>query len=275
MKKIDIHCHTSNRFIREVETQLPNIKAIERMMVEYEVEKTILLATYFPHKKSGISNFRLYDWIRDNPKFLMFGSLDFEYYPHQGLNELEEMAERKIIAGVKIYTCYQRVDLDSSTFKSVISIAKKHQLPMMFHTGISYASMRKYDTPTIANMHTAKTLFNVIKSNPDITFIMSHMSKPFFDEVAAVCLNHHNAYTDMSGLIDSKYDEVEIPSSIEVIKKFLEYCGPGKLLWGTDFPVQTHAHSQLFIEEAVKGFGVKATEAKELMYYKNAKSILK
>lgn len=271
MKKIDIHCHTSNRAIRDVATSIPNVAAITSLMDQHEIEKTVLLATYFPHKQSGITNFRLNDWIRDNPRFVMFGSLDFQYYPKQGINELEEMAERGLIAGIKIYTCYQDIDVNSDIFRKVLKIAKKYSLPMMFHTGLSYASMRKYNTPTIAGMYTAKMLEKTIFDNFDVTFILSHMSKPFFEEIISVCSRHFNVYTDMSGLIDSKFDEVEIPSSIEAIKKFVDTCGPKKLLFGTDFPVQTHEHSILFVEEALKGY---TEEDKQRVYYDNACKVL-
>jgi predicted TIM-barrel fold metal-dependent hydrolase len=271
MKKIDIHCHTSNRAIRDVATTIPNIQAIETLMDQYDIEQTVLLATYFPHKQSGITNFRLYDWIRDNPKFVMFGSMDFKYYPKQGINELEEMAERDLISGIKIYTCYQDIDISSSIFNTVLGIAKKYGLPMMFHTGLSYASMRKYNTSTIASMHTAKMFEGLVADNPSIPFILSHMSKPFFEEIYEVCKTYPNAYTDMSGLIDSKFDKVEIPSTIEVIRKFLEICGPKKLLFGTDFPVQTHEHSILFVEEAMRGF---AEVDKQLVYYENANQLI-
>jgi hypothetical protein len=271
MKKIDIHCHTSNRVIRDVATTVPNITAIETLMNKNEIEKTVVLATYFPHKQSGISNFRLYDWIRDNPRFVMFASMDFQYYPKQGLNEIEEMAARRMISGIKIYTCYQEIDIKSDIFKHVLKVAKKYKLPIMFHTGLSYASTRKYGTPSIAGMHTAKMLEKLIFDNFDINFILSHMSKPFFEEINAVCHKHYNAYTDMSGLIDSKFDEVEVSSSIEAIKRFLDICSPKKLIFGTDFPVQTHAHSIMFIEEAMKRY---TEEEKQLVYYENAYHIL-
>jgi len=271
MKKIDVHCHTTNRIVADVDTPIPSISAIEKIMIEYEVEKTNLLATYFPHKQSGITNFRLLDWIGDRLNFSMFASLDFQYYPKQGLNEIKELADRGKIAGIKIYTCYQVVDLESSTFKQLIEIAKRHSLPMMFHTGLSYASMRKYNTPTVAEMFSAKRLEETIFKNPSVNFILSHMSKPFFEEIEYVCKRYPNAFTDMSGLIDSTYDSLEIPSSIGVIKKFLEICGPHKLMFGTDFPVQTHKDSINFIEEAMKGFSDKD---KEDVYYYNADRII-
>lgn len=272
MKKIDVHCHTSNRPVADVETQLPKIRAIKVFMERYDIEKTVVLATYFPHKQSGISNFRLYDWIRDEPNFLMFGSMDFRYYPRQGMNELNELAERGILSGIKIYTCYQDIDLNSNLFKSVVYLAERYGLPMMFHTGISYASMRKYDTPSVSEMVTAKKLISIIANNEGVNFILSHMSKPFFEEIKLVCSLLNNAYTDMSGLIDSTFDQLEIPSTIEVIKNFLGECGPNKLLFGTDFPVQTHDHSVYFIEEAMKGY---SNEDKQKVYYDNALKLLK
>ena len=91
MKKIDMHCHTSPREIEGIIPKSATIAQITAEMKKHEIERTVLLATYFPHKGSGISNFRLHDWIEGNKKFLMFGSLDFEHYFYQGYNELEEM----------------------------------------------------------------------------------------------------------------------------------------------------------------------------------------
>lgn len=93
MKKIDCHCHTSNRIIKDVVDSDASLTRILMYMDKYDIEKTAVLATYFPHKGSGISNFRLWDWIQNNQdRFVMFGSLDFEYYFYQGLNELKEMS---------------------------------------------------------------------------------------------------------------------------------------------------------------------------------------
>jgi len=79
-----------------------------------------------------------------------------------------------------------------------------------------------------------------------------------------------NVHADMSGLIDSAFDEKEIKICIEEIKTFVGECGSGKLLFGTDFPVQTHKHSVYFIEQAVKN-----VEEKKDIYYRNANTILR
>ena len=47
--------------------------------------------------------------------------------------------------------------------------------------------------------------------------------------------------------------------------------GQKKLLFGTDYPVQTHNDSVYMIEEAMKGFG---QMDKKDVYYNNAHNIL-
>ncbi len=278
MKKIDIHCHVSKRKIRDVVPEAADIPHIMKEMKKWDVEKVVLLATYFPHKSSGVSNYRLKDWMGHIPSplnddFFMFGSLDFDHYFYQGYNELEELCLVRSIFGIKIYTCYQNIDINGDHFKMVLNLARENNLPLMFHTGYSYASMRKYGRSTVGTPHDASSLEIVAKENPDLDMIFSHMSKPFFHEMVRVAKENDNVYTDMSGLIDSAFDKGEIPICIEEIKTFLGECGSEKLLFGTDFPVQTHEHSVTFIEEAMKT-GWKRKD-RENVYYNNAFNILR
>src|SRR3989338_6912632 len=88
---IDIHCHTTNRPLPETIDQSATIDTIVQKMNQYNISRTCLIASYFPHKQSGISNYRLAHWINNDPRFALFGSLDFEHYFYQGYNELEEL----------------------------------------------------------------------------------------------------------------------------------------------------------------------------------------
>jgi len=270
MKKVDIHCHVSPREIQGIVPKSANMSAIAAEMKKHDIELTVLLATYFPHKKSGISNFRLHDWVKDNKRFIMFGSLDFEHYFYQGYNELEEMCIRSLIEGIKIYTCYQKVEINSREFKKVMELARDYKKPVMFHAGYSYASKRKYGMDTISTPYSALSLEPVAKMYPEVSFIFSHMSKPFFHDMVAVAKRNSNVFTDMSGLIDSAFDQNEINICIEEIKTFVGECGSEKLLFGTDFPVQTHEHSIHFIEKAVKN-----EKDKENIYCNNAFKLLR
>ncbi|MBT3297860.1 amidohydrolase family protein [archaeon] len=281
MKKIDIHCHTTNRRIKDTISGDASLEFILNDMGKYEIVNTNVLATYFPHKNSGISNYRMLNWINRynkkedqlnaQTKFTMFGSLDFEHYFYQGLNELEELASERLIKGIKIYTCYQEVDFESKRFEKILTLAREQDLPLMFHIGYSYSSMRKYGKVSIAKTVKPNDLEKTIKKNQDITFILSHLAKPFLSELIEVVNDNINVYSDMSGLLDSYFEQKEIPNSIEQIKRFVGRCGPSKLLFGTDFPVQTHYDSIFMIEEAMKNYSQK--ELKNV-YYDNAQKIL-
>lgn len=278
--KIDIHCHTTNRKVKDVVPASASIHAISELAYKYDIDQIVLLATYFPHKKSGISNFRLYNWIREYgffgrkrvfPEFSMFGSLDFEHYFYQGYNELEEMCENEMICGIKLYTCYQAIDIKSKEFKMVMELARRFKKPVMYHTGYSYASLRKYGVKEIAKSYHALDLKPVAMEYPDVVMIFSHMGKPKFDDMIDVAKCCPNVVTDMSGLIDSGFNRDQIDNSVFYIKRFLEECGPKKLLFGTDFPVQTHEDSINFIERAMELY---CPEAREDVYYNNASKIL-
>ncbi len=279
MKKIDIHCHTTNRIVKDTVSRDASLEFILNEMNKYEIENTNVLATYFPHKSSGISNYRLLNWIeRDNSnnnlskdKFTMFGSLDFEHYFYQGFNELEELAVNNRIKGIKIYTCYQEVDFESKQFAMILDLAKKKDLPLMFHIGYSYSSLRKYGKVSVAKTVKPIHLARTINENPDLTFILSHLAKPFLSELIEVVNNNNNVYSDMSGLIDSYFEQDDIPESIEHIKQYIGECGPSRLLFGTDFPVQTHYDSVYMLEEAMKNY---SQDDLKRVYFENAEKIL-
>ena len=278
MKKIDIHCHTSDRAIEDVLDPDASTLNIITLMQKHDIKYTVLLATYFPHKQSGISNFRLLNWIDHSwirgseHNFLMFGSLDFEHYFYQGYNELRELAIMGKIHGIKIYTCYQDINIISKKFETIMKLAELYKLPVMFHAGVSYAAYRKYGKKTIARMYGANELVWVAKKYPNINFILSHLSKPDFGSMVDVAKHTPNVYSDVSGLIDSKHNAEEIPECIENVKIFVSEVGPSKLLFGTDFPVQSHEHSIQFVEEGMAGYSRKD---RYLVYYDNAARLLK
>lgn len=275
MNKIDIHCHTTNRKVERVVPASATLETILEKMKEHEVEKTVVLASYFPHRSSGVSNFRLFHWLQDKKadnKFYFFGSLDFEHYFNQGMNELNELVGLGRLDGIKIYTGYQKINLHSPKFREVVILAKKFHLPIMFHCGYSYMARRMHNKDSIEKMVKASDIEFIARENPEISVIASHMSKPFFDDVINMAKRNKNFYTDMSGLVNSRYGKSEKNKCVEEIRRFLEECGPDKLLFGTDFPVQTHEDSIYFIEEAMKHFSL---EDKKKVYYDNARRILK
>jgi predicted TIM-barrel fold metal-dependent hydrolase len=270
MKKIDIHCHTTNRKLSHLTVESAKPDDIISYMKKYDIEKTVLMATYFPTTGSGISNFRLLRWIEDKPEFYMFGSLDFEHYFKQGMNEIEELRGTECFKGVKVYLGYQNIDPSSEKFKDLVSFAEDSGLPLMFHTG--YTRFNEYGIKRfMPKAPNPKSLDKIIGENPNVHFVISHLARPFNKELISLVNHNSNVSADTSGLISSVSDRHEIPLCANMVKEFLYKCGSEKLLFGTDFPVQTHEDS---IRIAQRGMEDLSESEKENVYYKNAKKLL-
>lgn len=272
MKKIDIHSHITNRILLDNIIKNPDKNTLIDLMRQHDVEKSVVLASYFPHKGTGISNYRLLHWIKDNPELLLFGSLDFEHYYYQGLNELNELSVEGKLRGIKIYTTYQNIDLNSKQMQDIVDIARNANIPMMLHTGESHNAQRMFKRDSISWMVISKNIEPLMQKNPEVDFIFSHMSMPHIDELIYSISHFDNAYTDISGLLNSTTQHHEILYAIDYVKKYLDHCGHSKLLFGTDFPIQTHEDSIYIIEESMKNY---PANAKEDVYYNNAEKILR
>lgn len=273
--KIDIHCHTTNRLLENSANPDATIEQISYLMNKFNINTTCLLATYFPFKGTGISNYRLLSWINEREEFLLFGSLDFQNYFYQGLNELEELGKLRFprsLAGIKVYTSYQNINLHSNEMNRLARLATDLSVPLMFHAGYSYSSMKTIGKMSYTQVVKASNLEHIARNYPELPIIISHLSKPFLKDLIKVVKRNDNVYSDMSGLIDSYSDHNEIPKCIDDIKQYLNECGPERLLFGTDFPVQTHSDSVYMIEEAMRGFSLKK---KYKVYYLNSKNLLK
>jgi len=96
-------------------------------------------------------------------------------------------------------------------------------------------------------------------------------NKPFFDDTIATLRAHPNVWTDASGLLDSRYEQNDIPACAESLRRVLHEAGPHKVLFGTDFPVETHDDAIKIADQALREF---STDEKRLFYHGNALKLL-
>jgi predicted TIM-barrel fold metal-dependent hydrolase len=266
MKKIDIHYHTTRSILYNTISTAATLDVIKAAMREYNIVCTVVLATYFPSEGNGISNFRLLHWLNGNPAFRLFGSLDFQYYFKTGLRELTELAEADHLTGIKIYSGYQKIDYTAKEFRAVATLAARYQLPMMFHGG--YLQCHEGDKSCATSPY---QMGEIAARHPENMIIISHLAWPFVNELIEVVLTHDNIVSDMSGMLDSFKTPHTMPDCVHHLKCYLETCGPQRLLFGTDFPIKTHADSIQLVEQAMLGY---SDHDKQQVYYENAHRLL-
>jgi predicted TIM-barrel fold metal-dependent hydrolase len=169
----------------------------------------------------------------------------------------------------------------------VAHLASEKGLPVMFHGGVSYTLWRALGTqavlalagpPDLTLAHAAREPYKtpqefekVAQAFPSVNMIVSHLCKPFFDEMIKALKRTPNLFTDMSGILDSRRDGAYRAACVEQVRKFIGECGPEKMMFGTDFPVQTHEDSIYFVEQAMKDY---TSKDKQQVYFDNAHRII-
>jgi len=285
---IDIHAHTSEHKMWGLHTESATLDDIEVQARAVGVEKVVVLATYFPLKGTGLKNYDLLERIRDREMFLAFGSLDLTQNVREGIEELKLLARLKLISGIKVYTGYQDFDIAGAGFQFVCEIARKYNLPVMFHTGALHHCCSFVDRESgkrrcgksfckldeLQDLSMPRNLVYPLENYSDVNFIFSHMGEPYFDQMIEVMARYDNVYTDISGLIQTGGLR-DIPEFRNILSRAIDLVlqlpnGINRLMFGTDFPIQSYEDSVGF----VNGMGLSDVD-KEKVFSGNTKRLLR
>ena len=207
----------------------------------------VLLATYFPHKKSGVHNHDMLERIKGHPLFRMFGSLDVMNHFDSGVAELETLAKLGSIAGIKLYPGYQGFEPSEERLNPVYALAEKYRLPVMLHGGEVHNCEKE-----LAELARPLYVEKPAKEHPKVKFVVSHLANPYFAELRGVMERCPNVFTDISGQFVSgtSEDTEEYRDMItSEIQQFLS-CQNGyeRVMFATDFPIQSYKDSLDLVE---------------------------
>jgi uncharacterized protein len=167
-----------------------------------------------------------------------------------------ELAEnkRKEVKAFKIRLGYVTAPAEDPVFNRLYDYAESARLPVLFHTGDT-----AFSTGDLILSHPL-TLDRLSNKREELTIVLCHFGSPWFDDVAELIYKHPNVYTDISGLItrSDAYADKFLGWLAKKISEAIYYAGGAeKVIFGTDYPVTTHAEalalvSRLEVEEADK-----------------------
>lgn len=263
---IDIHAHTSQHQLWNLHVEMADIDALRRLAKDFNIDKIYLMATYFPLKKSGLINEELLARMAGDSLFGCFGSLDAENNLAAGLSELTDLAQAKLIDGLKLYPGYQNIDLGSEAFWPVYCLAEKFGLPIAIHQGeLHHCCPRNKRLSGDFRCQNNRCLLDergdlshpnklepALAAFPKVNFIACHLANPFFNDLRSLMSRYPNLYTDLSGQFVSASDE-DTPDYRKALQFELESflaldSGPERLMFGTDFPIQSYEDSLSLVE---------------------------
>lgn len=284
---VDIHAHTTEKRLWGLHVESATIGDLENVSGEQNIDKIVLMATYFPFKKSGLTNRELLQKISGKENFLMFASLDAMNNLDDGIKELEEFLAHDQVVGIKLYPGYQNFRLADEKIFPIYELAKDKNIPIAVHSGElhhcrpidprtgkrEYKCKEKCYIEELGHLSMPREIIVPAKKFKEVKFIMCHLGNPYFQELRDVMAQCSNVYTDISGqfLSGSYEDTAEYREFVvgEIIK-FLELGnGSDRLLFGSDFPIQSHKDSI----DLIKSLCLEK-ETEEKIFFRNALKIL-
>ncbi len=169
---------------------------------------------------------------------------------------------RGLLKGFKIWLGYRRVFASDDVFRPLYDYAEEHKLPVLFHTGDTASS-----TGSLAHAHPL-TLDEVANEREDMRIVVCHVGNPWILDTAELLYKHTNVYADISGLVvgGGGYSREYMQSLALRISDAVYFAGGAeKLLFGTDYPVETHENGLALVSV------LKVTKAdKEKVLWRNA-----
>lgn len=178
------------------------------------------------------------------------------YFNYEGqLVLLEKYISEKKVSGIKIYCGHEAVYLDDERLSPVYSIAEKHGVPVLFHSGWDNA---QYSSPEVIKRTAA--------AYPNVKFVCCHCCYPRLAECFEKLAEFENVYFDLSSTADDPAIYGEVKTAVEkAVRKI-----PGRIIFGSDFAsCSQRTHIDFFT-----GLDISDNE-KNQIFYENALNILK
>lgn len=146
---------------------------------------------------------------------------------------MEERIRDGLVQGIKLYPGYEDYAINDSSLQAVFQIAEKYDVPVMIHTGDTYAKRAK-----VRQAHPL-LVDDVAVDFPEVKFILCHLGNPWFQDAAQVLYKNDNVYADISGLTLGDFHYEFKRYMLQRVKDLIMYMGdPGQqLLYGTDWPL--------------------------------------
>ncbi|MEQ9498003.1 MAG: amidohydrolase family protein [Deltaproteobacteria bacterium] len=229
---IDSHVHLNNYHESTRRPTQENVADLYEKMRDTGVDHVVVITSYrVDVDRPAVED--LVDHLHEDPRSTVVEGLRWRGDERTDLFSMEERIRDGIVRGIKLYPGYDHYPINDPSLESVFRIAAKYDVPVMIHTGDTYAKTAK------VRMAHPLLVDDVAVDYPDVNFVMCHLGNPWFQDAAEVLYKNDNVFADISGLTLGEFDyEFERYVAMR-LKEMITYMGdPGKqLMYGSDWPL--------------------------------------
>ncbi len=207
------------------------VEALFAKMAERSVDHAVVITSYkIDDGRPSVEE--VLDTLCDDPRTSVVEGLRCT----GDTTDLEALAGRidaGRVKGIKVYPGYEPIGIDDPRLHPVFELAADKQVPVLFHTGDTFAKKAKlrHAHPLLVD--------DVAVDFPDTTFIMCHAGNPWFVDAAEVIYKNDNVYADISGLTLGTFETAFERLMRDRLRDMIDYMGVAerKLMYGTDWPL--------------------------------------
>lgn len=256
---IDVHTHLNNYHEEKVVSVEDCLNKLTDTMAENGVNYSLVLTSYKVNEHRP-STKQVVEAIKGRDNLGVVAGISFLHYDHRDLREISEYLEAGMIKGLKLYPGYEPFYPNDNRLKVIYDMASEYGVPVMFHSGDTYAPTGKikYSHP----IH----IDDIAVDFPKLKIVICHVGNPWIKDCMEVVYKNKNVYTDFSGLVLGNFTEKFERYMKSELEQMITYAGdPKYLLYGTDWPISNMNSYIKFVNQLDL-----PQDKKELILWKNA-----
>ncbi len=261
---IDVHTHINNYHEERVSSLEECLDGLTENMVKNKVDYALILTSYKVNEHRP-STKQVVEAVKGRENLGVVAGISYLNYTLDDLIEINTYLEQGLIKGLKFYPGYEPFYPNNERFKVVYEMAIKHDVPVMFHSGDTYAPLGKvkYSHP----LH----IDDLAVDYPKLKIVICHVGNPWIRDCMEVVYKNKNVYADFSGLVLGDFSSKFERFMKQEIEEMITYAGnPKYLLYGTDWPISSMSSYLKFMD----GLDL-PDDKKELIQWQNAAELFK
>ena len=261
---IDVHTHINNYHEEKVKSIDECLNQLSDTMLENKVDYSLVLSSYKVNEHRP-STKQVVEAIKGRKNLGVVAGISYLHFNHRDIIEISSYLEKGLIKALKFYPGYEPFYPSCPRLKLVYEMAVYDDVPVMFHSGDTYAPTGKvkYSHP----IH----IDDLAVDYPDLKIVICHVGNPWIKDCMEVVYKNKNVYADISGLVLGDFSDKFERYMKKEIEEMIIYAGdPKYLLYGTDWPI-SNMSSYLKLMDQLE----LPDEKKELIMWKNAAGLFK
>ena len=229
---VDAHVHLNNYHETDAQPVQAQCHELFAKMAERGVDHAVVITSYkVDDARPGVE--KVMDTLAGDPRTTIVEGLRWRGDDPTDLFAMEERIRARRVRGIKLYPGYEPYAIDDPSLEAVFRMAAKYQVPVLIHTGDTYAKAAK-----VRKAHPL-LVDDVAVDHPETTFVMCHAGNPWFTDAAEVVYKNDNVYADISGLTLGAFEADFERLMLQRLAEMIRYLGAAerKLMFGTDWPL--------------------------------------